>query len=138
MGNCQELVLEYVSRKLLIGTMLSGLLICRVPLLPAQEQPRLSAVASENLGETLDHCRKTHRAALCRRSQCDETQNARHRSEKVTCSVDRDVSFVGYPLLSEVEPEYPLGLTAIFCDRKLVQLSYALAPDSLELLFRRS
>ena len=118
---------------LLVSTMLTGLFICRVPFVRAQ-QPRPYGL-TENLGEKLDHFRKSHRAALCRRLRVDEGQTARNTSEKwVTCSVDRDVSFVGYPLLSEVEPEYPFGLTAIFCNRKLVHLAYVVAPDSLESL----
>jgi len=120
---------------LLVGTMLGGLLVCKVHGMAAQEPARLSSLASENLGDTLDHFRKTHREALCRRSQIDQPQSARHKPQKcVTCSVDRNVSFIGYPMLSEVEPEYPFGLTAVFCDRKLVQLSYVLAADSLESL----
>lgn len=114
--------------------MLTGLLICRAPLVCAQEPTTFSGLAN-NLGEKLDHFRKTHREALCRRSQIDQPQSARHKPQKwVTCSVDRNVSFIGYPLLSEVEPEYPFGLTAVFCDRKLVRLNYVLAADSLESL----
>src|ERR1700688_744051 len=137
MDNSQKLTPKWIGpyKKLLIGAVLLGLLAGRGHVLSAQEQPRLSVIATENLGETLDHFRKTHRAALCRRSQFEEARTAHHNSEIwVTCSVDRDVSFVGYPLLSEVEPEYPFGLTVIFRDRKLIHLSYVLAPDSLELL----
>lgn len=69
------------------------------------------------------------------RSQSKEFQTKqRDLSIWVTCSVNRDVTFIGYPLLSELEPEYPLGLTVMFRDRRLVQLTYVLASDSLELL----
>lgn len=48
--------------------------------------------------------------------------------------MDSGVSLAGYPLLSAGKPEYPLGMTATFHNKRLVALTYVLAAQSVELL----
>ena len=97
---------------------------------------KISGMDSDQLGEKLKRFRARYRHAQCHRNLQNDFEGPRSNRDDgrmwVGCSVDSGVSLAGYPLLSAVQPEYPLGMTATFHKQRLVALTYVSAAHSVE------
>ena len=105
----------------------------------AQERstPAIRAIKDDQLGESLKKFRSTHKGAKCHRKPTEESIKREINNVWllwVDCGLESGVTYEGQGLLAEADPAHPFGMVARFYKEKLFELTYALAPSSMQTL----
>jgi hypothetical protein len=99
--------------------------------------PVIRAISDDQLGESLKKFRLTHKGAKCHRRPTEESSKQEINKEWllwVDCGLESGVTYEGQGLLAEADPAHPFGMVARFYKEKLFELTYALAPSSMQTL----
>jgi hypothetical protein len=103
----------------------------------ANEKPTLpvGSLNEDRLGESLKSFRSRHKEAKCHRRPNDASDEQRLKEEWlawVDCGLERGIKFYGVELYAEANSSQPFGMFATFHEKKLVDLSYTLATQSVK------
>ena len=124
------------SRLVLVALIVSSL----TGINASAREERRSAIPklnNDHLGESLKRFQSLHRQANCVRRPIkwpDARSLKMHWLLWVDCSLEKGVTFEGRELLAEADPTRPFGILASFYEKKLVELSYTLSTESIDVL----